>query len=532
MVRPIHNIFEFEDFAKERMKAESTPSALALRSPDFAKPLPNNFDMKPIKHEFNRPPTLKHGLDRIVRTDGIYTSEVMAKAYGSDFLKLISAPSSEVLDRFPAYTPPSRDRKLLAAATETKSRFLTGSSSITDELMHVYFLMSNFKSPDMTGLGKNYDLKGMMYMSAYRRPTSFMLRKLGPDMYAVDGDSGLLPASNIALTEMGVVLEALLTTEESLYKKIIDPKSGMSKEDIAEALKGGNSHRMRKIGNMVVRSQIDCESTSATGENFVFEIKTRATAPIRYDVKNIPLYFDYKITRRSGVHESFEREYFDLIRSILIKYYFQIKLGFMDGAFLCYHNTKEIFGYQYILLSEIEKRVFGSKECGERMFLLAMQIHQLLLEEVVRLFPEPEMLRVGFYSDYRREEMTITVEEFDTRTDWKESDKAVEGIEDEHDYYTIFSPGKKAYALRLHLFPFLNGIYQREPIFYEPGDKFEVLYNLEMKGVINFEEYMYFLHNAFKLDSMTFFKEYTGSWKRLNDFHAYRKPLHTSKSGL
>jgi len=85
---------------------------------------------------------------------------------------------------------------------------------------------------------------------------------------------------------------------------------------------GSRSHRMRKMNNMLVRSQIDCEAVSDDGSYYVYEIKTRAVAPQRYDVENVKDYLDYEIMKRSGVHSSYEREYFDLIRSILIKYYF------------------------------------------------------------------------------------------------------------------------------------------------------------------------------------------------------------------
>lgn len=532
VTRAIHNVFELEDFAKIRTKAETQGAALVIRSPVHSRPLPQDFVLAPVSHEFSPPPTLKHGLDRIVRTDGIYTIDSVVKATNSHYLRTIASPTTEVLARFPEYTPPSRDKNLLQAAKAANVRYVTGSSSITEELTHIYYLLSNFKTPDLTGLGKNYDAKWMMYMSAYRKPTTFMLRKLSPGLYAVDGDSGIVPALNKDLTEMGVVLEALLTTDSATYTRIIDPNTTMDKHEIEEILKGGHSHKMRKVGNMIVRSQIDCESTTPEGEKFVFEIKTRATAPIRYDVKNLHLYYDYKITHRSGITESFEREYFDLIRSILIKYYFQVKMGNMDGAFLCYHNTQEMFGFQYISINEIEKRVFGCKEFAEIVFNTTLQIHQLIMDEVLKLFPDPEMLRIGLFSDFRKEEMVITVEEFDEKFDWHEPDTNIEGIEDEHDYYMIHHPEKRVFSLRLHLFTYLNGIYQREPIFFEPGDKLEIRYDLAMRGMMSFEEYMYFLHSAYKFDTATYCKDFSGLWKRLNDFHVYRKPLHVPRTAV
>lgn len=44
----------------------------------------------------------------------------------------------------------------------------------------------------------------------------------------------------------------------------------------------------------------------------------------------------------------------------MLKYMFQLKIGNMDGAFIAYHNTREIFGFEYVKKSEMERRVFGS----------------------------------------------------------------------------------------------------------------------------------------------------------------------------
>lgn len=62
-----------------------------------------------------------------------------------------------------------------------------------------------------------------------------------------------------------------------------------------------------------------------------------------------------------GRYESFEREYYDLIRGGFIKYGFQLKIGGMDGAIVAFHNTKKIFGYEYIRTREIMNRIFGNE---------------------------------------------------------------------------------------------------------------------------------------------------------------------------
>lgn len=43
----------------------------------------------------------------------------------------------------------------------------------------------------------------------------------------------------------------------------------------------------------------------------------------------------------------------------LLRYIMQCKIGEMEGAFVAYHNTQRIFGFEYITLEEMEQRVFG-----------------------------------------------------------------------------------------------------------------------------------------------------------------------------
>lgn len=87
-----------------------------------------------------------------------------------------------------------------------------------------------------------------------------------------------------------------------------------------------------------------------------------------------------------GLHSSFEREYYDLIRGAFLKYSFQLKIGNMDGAFFAYHNTLQNFGFEYVHASEIYKRVFGSVVYSDLAFMVSAKIltHylDLILEDV------------------------------------------------------------------------------------------------------------------------------------------------------
>ena len=37
----------------------------------------------------------------------------------------------------------------------------------------------------------------------------------------------------------------------------------------------------------------------------------------------------------------------------------------MDGAFIAYHNTLKLFGFEYVKTLEIERRIFGNKKYSD-----------------------------------------------------------------------------------------------------------------------------------------------------------------------
>ncbi len=51
---------------------------------------------------------------------------------------------------------------------------------------------------------------------------------------------------------------------------------------------------------MILRSQIDARGTDENGNPIVFELKTRATAPLRYDIVNYLDFVDYNIVKFKG----------------------------------------------------------------------------------------------------------------------------------------------------------------------------------------------------------------------------------------
>jgi hypothetical protein len=120
----------------------------------------------------------------------------------------------------------------------------------------------------------------------------------------------------------------------------------------------------------------------------------------------------------------------------------------------------------------------------------------------------------------------VTVETHEKEMIYPTDPNILKYLNDEVDYYNGFYPGKSAYVFCRRIFPYINGILQREPVFLEHGDKLtfrQIKYN---KGMMRFQDYMYFLHHAYKLESMTYHKDFIGIWKKYNDFHIYRKPIY------
>jgi len=107
--------------------------------------------------------------------------------------------------------------------------------------------------------------------------------------------------------------------------------------------------------------------------------------PIRRDIINYRLHSGYRLDRLSGFTNSFEREYYDMARSacnvllpvfsssfvcfyifyllfilfVVMKYNLQVRIGCMGGIFVAYHNTKEMFGFEYLSKEDLDQCLFG-----------------------------------------------------------------------------------------------------------------------------------------------------------------------------
>jgi len=111
-------------------------------------------------------------------------------------------------------------------------------------------------------------------------------------MFAMDSDSGLFKNEDNVLMKLGKVVEKQLTlSKDEFEKNFIIGKIPEGQPPIDD-----EHYRYMKLNNNIcLRSQIDTTMKLEDGSDIVFEIKTRAVAPIRYDLENYKDYLDYEI---------------------------------------------------------------------------------------------------------------------------------------------------------------------------------------------------------------------------------------------
>lgn len=140
-----------------------------------------------------------------------------------------------------------------------------------------------------------------------------------------------------------------------------------------------------------MRSQIDCYDDTL---NSNFDLKTRAISSIRFANSED---FDLKPLNIYGSRHSFEREYYDLVRSSFLKYHFQARIGAMDGVFIAYHNTQVFLGFEYVKQEEVSTRIFGSTASADLYWDCTVKVADYILQKLLQRFGETP-IRLTFAS--------------------------------------------------------------------------------------------------------------------------------------
>ncbi|CAR29128.1 ZYRO0G01320p [Zygosaccharomyces rouxii] len=301
-----------------------------------------------------KPPRLTHDLARVLyqpltlhqlqdsRT-GVYNFEPELEMIAPDMLE----PKDD--GELPFITP-HKDETLHRMAKISKSEYVSSTSSMTSSLSQLHFLLSGFRPLNAVDLplSRRFPDKHLTYTQGAKLPASFILRKLDDKVTSIDSDKSL--DREIVLSILGHSLEEFLTDRAQSQPE---------------------SYHYSQVDSFLLRSQLDAYDSKLPGTG-VFDLKTRAVAAIRHDLSFVESnnnYTGYEIDRVFGEFESLEREFFELVRSTLLKYSLQARIGKMDGIFVAYHNIARMFGFQYLPLEDLD---FIIHSCYDSKFNFAL----------------------------------------------------------------------------------------------------------------------------------------------------------------
>ena len=336
--------------------------------------------------------TLAHGLDRVLFNPGVYwLRDPRSGIYNFD-PRLRNVLDVDLFDyaALPPYVTSSQDPELAKLTKKHARKYCGSTSSMTALLSQCYFLISGWRDPDASGFSPVFAMMPQSFSAGAKLPASIKL-KYNPegDHYAIDADkeaSGEPENSNYVLTSLGKSMEKMLTATPEEYEKYMRINSWQLSEE--ERTKP-EAYHYAKTPKLMMRSQLDCQDDRLPRRTF--DLKTRASVVIRNDRANYVEGSGYQIRRATGLIESFEREYFDMIRAAFLKYNFQARIGHMDGIFVAYHSTSTIFGFQYISVEEMNERLFGDQLMAEHAFKLSLGMLEMVLDAATSLFPSQSL---------------------------------------------------------------------------------------------------------------------------------------------
>lgn len=344
-------------------------------------------ELKIVALDLDQPPVpqLSYGLERVLFNPGVYhLQDPRSRVYNFDpYLQTIMPVAEFNFDALKEYITSSRDTALQELAASYDKPYVGSSSSMTGILAHFHFLLSQWRSINTSMLSREFpDQQSSKFTEIQRSPSAIFL-KWRNGSYAIDADKEFAGANVLML--LGKSMEKLLTLKTEDYEKYRKSSSGKVSTEEQNA---PESYHYSSMGDFIMRSQLDAHDPRLPGTG-MFDLKTRAVVSVRMDASHFEEGAGYQIKSRQGAWESFEREYFDMIRSAFLKYSLQVRMGRMDGIFVAFHNTDRIFGFQYISLSEMDSTLHGQWDTclGDQEFKLSIALLNDVLNQATKKYP-------------------------------------------------------------------------------------------------------------------------------------------------
>lgn len=316
---------------------------------------------------------------------GVYLlQDPRSRVYNFDpYLEKLMPVQDFDFDTLGTFVVPSKDAFLSEVAQIHGKRYVGSTSSMTAALQQFHFLLSNFRPLNFNMLSKEFKVDSEKMTGISRAPNAVFLRwKDG--VYAVDADKEFDKPNVLSL--MGKFMEKLLTVDKATFEKHHNGQSHLLPK---EELDRPEAYHYSTFDDFVVRSQLDAHDSRLPGSG-VFDLKTRAVSPIRMDSQNYEWGMGYELRSLKGQWESFEREFYDMARSVMLKYSLQVRLGRMNGIFVAFHNIARMFGFQYMALEDLDLVLHGQTDryLGDAEMNLSMRLMNAVFDAASKRFPE------------------------------------------------------------------------------------------------------------------------------------------------
>lgn len=294
-------------------------------------------------------------------------------------------------DLLKQYITSSKDETLIQLARETNKKYVGSSSSMTAVLSHFHYLLSQWRPLRQDTISRGFGENMTNFTKLLRGPSAMFLH-YKDGVYAIDADKEF-DSANI-LMNLGKSMEKQLTLPKEEFERY--RRSSPNKITVEEENAQPEAYHYSTLGDFVMRSQLDAYDPRLPGSG-MFDLKTRAVVSIRMSVKEYEHGLGYEIRNRFGDFESFEREYYDMIRAAFLKYSLQVRIGRMDGIFVAFHNIERIFGFQYVPLSEMDYALHGQTdpELGDQEFHYSIKLWNEILDRATAKYPK-QSLRLHF----------------------------------------------------------------------------------------------------------------------------------------
>ena len=338
-------------------------------------------------------PGLQYGLDRVLFNSGVVQlQDPHSRVFNFDpYLQKIMPVVEFDYNALKQYKTSSQDTALSTLAKENGKRYIGSTSSMTGTLGHFHYLISGFRPLNLKMLSRSFPDNTDTFTQINRAPNAIFLRKKDDGVYAIDVDKEYDGAN--VLMMLGKSMEKLLTLPKADYERYRKENSHSVTEEERTA---PEAYEYTIMGDFLMRSQLDAYDSRLPGTG-KFDLKTRAVVSVRMDASNYEPMTGYEIKTLQGRFQSYEREYYDMMRSTMLKYMLQVRIGRMDGIFLAYHNVERIFGFQYIPLPEIDRAIHSQSDpcLGDQEFKVSLELLNKALNAATAKFPD-KSLRLHF----------------------------------------------------------------------------------------------------------------------------------------